>query len=263
MYSFVRGIKQANIPAAQPKRILDRLYALDTNTLSDALDFLGLKGATVGIRPLWGSPKVVGRACTVQLAAKSDRAPTAHLISPVIDAVEDSERVLVVAGGIDGVSCWGDILANAARIKRIRGTIIDGYSRDIKGSMDIGYPVFGRGITMVSVRNRLAQIESGSPFKIAGVTVQEGDYVIADVCGTVFIPQDKVNEVLDLGERIDRRLCSRPFSLDNLSVKPCTTKISRRSVGAKQMSNHQAPLRNMNPCHRLVSSKCVNRSRRT
>jgi regulator of RNase E activity RraA len=191
--------------AAQPRGTLDRLYALDTNTLSDALDFLGLKGATVGLRPLWGSPKVVGRACTVQLAAKSDRAPTVHLISPVIDAVKDSERVLVISGGIDGVSCWGDILANAASVKGIRGTIIDGYSRDIDGSKDIGYPVFGRGVTMISARNRLVQIDAGCLVQVAGVAVQEGDYVIADACGTVFIPQVKIEEVLDLGERIDHR----------------------------------------------------------
>jgi hypothetical protein len=31
----------------------------------------------------------------------------------------------------DGVSCWGDILANAAAFKRIRGSVIDGMRRDI------------------------------------------------------------------------------------------------------------------------------------
>lgn len=33
--------------------ILDRLSALDTNTVSDALDFPGLPGATYGLLPLW------------------------------------------------------------------------------------------------------------------------------------------------------------------------------------------------------------------
>ena len=43
---------------------LDRLAALDTNTVSDALDFLDLPGATVGLRPLWDCPRIVGRAST-------------------------------------------------------------------------------------------------------------------------------------------------------------------------------------------------------
>ena len=184
---------------------LDRLARLDTNTVSDALDFLGLPGATVGLRPLWACPKIVGRASTIQLGPKRDAAPTVHLISPVIAQVETDDRVLVIAGGVDGISCWGDILANAAQVKRVRGSVIDGMSRDIEGSASIGYPVFGRGVTMVSARNRVVQIDAGRPVTMAGTTVQQEDYVIADRCGTVFVSAARIEEVLDLAERIARR----------------------------------------------------------
>jgi len=184
---------------------LDRLAKLDTTTVSDALDFLGLAGATVGLRPLWDCQRIVGRASTVQLGPKAGSAPTVHLISPVIAAIENDERVLVIAGGIDGISCWGDILANAAKMKKVRGTVIDGFSRDIEGSESIEYPVYGRGVTMVSARNRMVQTASGTPVNVAGVTVHEDDYVIADRCGSVFIAAARIDEVLDLSERIARR----------------------------------------------------------
>ncbi|KAF1023914.1 MAG: 4-hydroxy-4-methyl-2-oxoglutarate aldolase/4-carboxy-4-hydroxy-2-oxoadipate aldolase [Paracidovorax wautersii] len=184
---------------------LDRLALLDTNTVSDALDFLGLPGATHGLRPLWDCPRIVGRACTVQLGPKASTKPTVHLLSPVIDAVNSDDRVLVIAGGADGISCWGDILANAAVAKRIRGSVIDGLSRDIEGSESIGYPVYGRGITMISARNRVVQLDSGKPVQVAGVIVNEGDYVIADRCGAVFVLATRIEQVLDLGERIARR----------------------------------------------------------
>lgn len=185
--------------------VLPRLAALDTTTVSDALDFLGLPGATVGLRPLWDCPKIAGRASTVQLGPKTGANPTVHLISPVLDAVATDDRVLVIAGGIDGISCWGDILANAASMKRVRGTVIDGLSRDIEGSESIGYPVYGKGITMISARNRIVQVASGGSVTMAGVTVKEDDYVIADRCGTVFVTQERIAEVLDLAERIARR----------------------------------------------------------
>jgi len=186
--------------------LLDRLSTLDTNTVSDALDFLHLKGATYGIRPLWECPKIVGRASTVQVGVKKQgAAPTTHLLTPVIDAVTTNDRVLVISGGTEGISCWGDIIANASKVKGIRGTIIDGTSRDIDGSSDIGYPVYGRGVTMISARNRLVQLESGSPIQVASITVNQDDFVIADRCGTVFVPADRIEEVLELGERIDRR----------------------------------------------------------
>ena len=184
---------------------LARLQQLDSNTLSDALDFLDLPGATYGLRPLWDCPKVVGRASTVQLGRKTDAQPTVHLISPVIDTIPSHDRVLVIAGGVEGISCWGDILANAARCKGVRGTVIDGLSRDIDGSADIGYPVYGRGVTMISARNRVVQLSSGQPVNMAGVTVSEDDYVLADRCGTVFIPAQHIDEVLTLAEKIARR----------------------------------------------------------
>ncbi|MDH4608078.1 RraA family protein [Pseudomonas sp. BN102] len=184
---------------------LNRLSALDTNTVSDALDFLGLPGATVGLRPLWNCPTIVGRASTVQLAPKQDANPTVHLITPVVAGIDTDDRVLVIAGGVEGISSWGDILANAARQKGIRGSVIDGFSRDIKGSAEIGYPVYGRGVTMISARNRLVQVDSGCKVRMGGVEVNEDDYVIADECGTVFVPAEVIEAVLELAERIDRR----------------------------------------------------------
>jgi regulator of RNase E activity RraA len=185
--------------------LLDRLASLDTTSVSDALDFLKLPGATVGLRPLWNCPKIVGRASTVQLGRKTDAAPTVHLISPVIADIQTTDRVLVIAGGVDGISCWGGILANASKVKGVRGTVIDGMSRDIEGSESIDYPVYGRGITMVSARNRVVQIASATPVQMAGVTVRENDYVIADRCGSVFIPAERIEEVIALAERITRR----------------------------------------------------------
>lgn len=184
---------------------LDRLAKFDTNTVSDAMDFLSQPGATFGLRPLWNCPKIVGRASTIQLGPKTGTAPTVHLISPVIAAIESGDRVLVIAGGVEGISCWGDILANAAKFKGIRGSVIDGLSRDIEGSESIGYPLYGRGVTMISARNRVVQVASGTPVVMAGVTVHEDDYVIADRCGSVFVPAARIEEVLDLAERIERR----------------------------------------------------------
>jgi regulator of RNase E activity RraA len=185
--------------------LLDRLAALDTNTVSDALDFLNLAGATFGLRPLWDCPKIVGRASTIQLGPKTGSQPTVHLISPVIAEIQSDDRILVIAGGVDGISCWGDILANAAQYKQVRGSVIDGSSRDIDGSASIGYPLFGRGVTMVSARNRVVQLSSGQAITVAGVTVHEDDYVIADNCGAVFVPAARIEEVIALGERIAHR----------------------------------------------------------
>ena len=69
----------------------------------------------------------------------------------------------------------------------------------------MGVVAYGRGVTMISARNRVIQVASGQPVKVAGVTVSENDYVIADRCGTVFVPAARIEEVIELGERIAQR----------------------------------------------------------
>ncbi len=80
---------------------LERLAALDSNTVSDALDFLGLPGATFGLRPLWNCRKIVGRASTIQFGPKTAGGATVHPITPVIAASQGNDRILVIAGGLD------------------------------------------------------------------------------------------------------------------------------------------------------------------
>lgn len=184
--------------------LLHRLAALDTNTVSDALDLLGLAGVARDLCPLWNCPKIVGRATTVLLGPDTEAKPTVHLFSPVIDAITTSDRVLVISGGIEGICYWGDVSANAAVARGIRGTVVDGLSKDIQTSEAVGYPVYGRGVTKTNVRDRTARMHWGRPVKMAGVNVNPDDYVLADRRGTVFIPQASISEVLDLGERVAR-----------------------------------------------------------
>jgi regulator of RNase E activity RraA len=182
--------------------LLNRLAALDTNTVSDALDFLELPGATYGIRRLWDCEKIVGRVTTIQLGPKTNLRATVHPITPVIADPKAEGSVLVLTGGLEGISCWGDIVANASQMKGIRGAILDGMCRDIEGSEGIGFPVYGRGITMISARNRVEQISSFEPINVLGVTVRQDDFVIADRCGVVFIEAERLEQVVALAEKI-------------------------------------------------------------
>jgi 4-hydroxy-4-methyl-2-oxoglutarate aldolase len=56
-----------------------RLEKLSTTNLSDALDQVGIRGAVIGIRPLFGMPKVVGRAVTIKITAAGMMKSKRHL----------------------------------------------------------------------------------------------------------------------------------------------------------------------------------------
>jgi regulator of RNase E activity RraA len=182
--------------------LVKRLAALDTCAVSDALDHLGLPGATVGIRPLWACPKIVGRAVTVKVVPAGATKPAAHLATPAIEAAAPGDVIVVDNAGRTDVSSWGDILSNASKTKGLAGVVIDGACRDIDGSREAGFPVYGRAVVPVTARSRVVQESFNQPVRVAGVEVRPGDLVIADGSGTVFVPSARAEEVVSAAERL-------------------------------------------------------------
>ena len=186
--------------------LVSRLEALDACAVSDALDTLGLPGAVTGIRPLWPVDRVVaGRARTIQAAPKSESTPGRHIASPLIAIAGEGDVAVIANGGREDVSCFGGILAVAALQRGIAAVVIDGACRDIAESDELGLPVFGRAVVPVSARGRIVQTAMDERIDFAGVTVDSGDYVIADRSGVVFVPAAEAERVVALAERIVAR----------------------------------------------------------
>lgn len=185
--------------------MIDRLARLDTCAVSDALDHLGLRGATIGIRPLWPCPKIAGRAVTVKLIAAGEGKPGAHLATAAIGAAAAGDVIVVDNAGRTDVSSWGDVLSNGAQARGIAGVVIDGASRDIDGSREIGFPVYGRAVVPVTARRRVVQESFNGPIQVGGVQVRPGDLVLADGSGAVFVPQERAEEVIAAAERLAAR----------------------------------------------------------
>jgi regulator of RNase E activity RraA len=185
-----------------PDPLVERLATLDTCAVSDALDHLGLPGATVGIRPLWACPKIAGRAVTVKVVPAGATKPAAHLATPAIEAAAPGDVIVVDNAGRTDVSSWGDILSNASKTKGLAGVVIDGACRDIDGSREAGFPVYGRAVVPVTARSRVVQESFNQPVRFAGVEVRPGDLVIADGSGTVFVPSARAEEVVSAAERL-------------------------------------------------------------
>jgi regulator of RNase E activity RraA len=186
--------------------LVQRLEVLGTCILSDALDTLSLPGAVLGLRPLWPNVGVtVGTARTIQAGPRRADGPTTHIATPLVAQANPGDVVVIANGGREDVSCFGGILAHAARARGIGGIVIDGACRDIEESEQLNLPMYGRSVVQVSARGRIVQEDMDVPIVVAGVTVTPGDYVIADRCGVVFVAAADVERVVALGERIARR----------------------------------------------------------
>ena len=187
------------------KSLIERLGQVDTCAASDALDHLSLKGAVIGIHPVWPCPKIVGRAVTVKIVPAGLTRPEHHLATPAVESAEPGDVIVVDNAGRTDVSSWGDILSNAAQVKGIRGVVIDGACRDVDGSRAIGFPVYARNGVPVTARGRIIQESYNTLIQCGGVQVRPGDLVIADGSGVVFVPQERAEEIIETAERIVAR----------------------------------------------------------
>jgi 4-hydroxy-4-methyl-2-oxoglutarate aldolase len=182
--------------------LLERLSKLDTCAASDALDRLGLRGATIGIRPVWLCPRIVGRAVTCKIKPAGLEKSKQHLGTPAIDATKAGEVIVIDNGGRKDVSAWGGLLSLASKLKGLSGVVIDGACRDVDESRDVGFPVYARAVVPVTARGRIMQDSTNEEIEFGGVQVHAGDLVIGDGSGVVIIPASRAAEVIAEAEKI-------------------------------------------------------------
>jgi regulator of RNase E activity RraA len=182
--------------------IIERLAKLDTCAVSDALDSLGLKGATWGVRPLWQCPRIVGRAVTMKIKPAGLEQPKQHLGTAPIEAAQPGDIIVIDDGGKLEFSCWGGLLALSAKLKGLSGVVIDGASRDVDEARELQFPVYARSAVPMTARGRVVQESFNQEIQFAGVQCHPGDLVIADGSGVVIIAKEKEPEVVAAAEVI-------------------------------------------------------------
>jgi regulator of RNase E activity RraA len=182
----------------------ERLARLDSCAVSDAVDQLGLPASVTGLSALSSPKRIVGQVVPVKLAIgrPPEGMPAKHLCTTAIEeSTSDSIIVVEQRTGIEAAG-WGGRLSTASVAKGIAGVIVEGLARDIDEAEQLGFTVFARGATARTARGRIHETSTGEPIRVGDVTVSQGDWVISDRSGTVFIPADRIEEVLKSAERI-------------------------------------------------------------
>ncbi len=183
-----------------------KLRALDSCSVSDALDSLGLPPAVTGLAPLSVSKPIAGPVLTVKLCpGKPVHGSMRHLGTAAIEAADSGDIIVIEhSAGIDCAG-WGGVLSVGARIRGIEGVIIDGPARDIDQARELEFPVYGRSATARTARGRAFEQDFGCRITISDAVVEPGDIALADASGVVFIPRAHFASVLDRAERIAER----------------------------------------------------------
>lgn len=181
--------------------IIERASRLDTATLSDALDKLGIAGQCLNIKPRDHRFRLVGRAYTLQYVPAGKPAGT---VGDFIDDVPPGSVVVLDNGGRENATVWGDILTEIAHRRGLAGTVIDGACRDVSLCLDLGYPIYSRSYSMRTGKDRVQLEAVNVTVTIGEARVAAGDLMCGDADGVIVIPQEHEQAVIEAAEEIAR-----------------------------------------------------------
>jgi regulator of RNase E activity RraA len=183
-----------------PDKNVERAARLDTPTLSDALDRLGILGQCYKIKPRSSDFRMAGRAWTLKYGPAAKPCGT---VGDYIDDVAPGSVIVLDNNGREDCTVWGDILTEIAHRRGIAGPVLHGINRDTHVCLTLGYPVFSIDHWMRTGKDRVQVEATGVPVNIGGARVTPGDILKGDTDGVVVIPKEHEERVLEIAEEIE------------------------------------------------------------
>ncbi len=184
-------------PDPLPRRFA-RIY---TAAITDVMDEMGLQRQTLPstIQPLTPDMRLAGYAFTARgrphRGTPRDRDQTLRRFLAMISAAP-SDSVLVLAANDSVAAHFGELSAEWFRVRKVRGAVIDGSTRDAAAIARLRFPTFVRARTPQDSVPRWRVTDWGQPITIGGVRIALGDVVVADLDGVVVVPRRVAHEVL-------------------------------------------------------------------
>ena len=182
------------------KELIAAIKKMDTASISDAMDKLGIPCGLLGVQAVVEGNKICGEAFTVHYIPCGVEKGT---VGDFIDDVKPGQVVVIDNGGRTYCTVWGDIMTFTAKTKGIEGTVIDGVCRDVNGIKELGYGIYTKGKYMVTGKERVTVDAVNIPVAVSGVQVRPDDIILGDDSGVLVIPKERSEEVLKLAQHIE------------------------------------------------------------
>ena len=202
---------------------------LFTAVVGDVLDAAGFTRQFLppGIRPLDPQMVVIGRAMTVLEA--DCFGPRVHVeardrdFGVMFEALDDLKNgeVYLCTGASPNYAVWGELMSTRAMQLGAAGAVVDGFSRDTHGVLELGFPTFSIGTYAQDQRMRGRVIDYRCPLEFPnGAVVSDGDLLFGDRDGVVVVPRDREQEILAAAlEKVHGENRVRDAIVDGMSAR--------------------------------------------
>jgi len=196
----------AQLPQDDTERLALVRESLFSSVIGDVLDAMGLMHQFLPpeIRPLALEMVLVGRAMPVVEADYAAGPASGHgplgakpfgLMFEALDDLKPGE-IYVAQGTRGAYAMWGELMSTRARHLGAAGALLDGYARDTRGILGLGFPTFARGSYGQDQGTRGKVVDFRVAVEIGGVGVRPGDLIFGDVDGAVVVPRAAEEEAI-------------------------------------------------------------------
>ena len=144
------------------------------------------------VRPLRDDMIVAGRAMPVLEVTLPEAAdPLRKPFGLMLEALDDLKplEVYVAAAGMPPYALWGELMSTRAHQLGAAGAVMDGYSRDTAGILEVGMPVFSTGCYAQDQGPRGEVADFRVPVQFGRVRVAPGDLIFGDRDGVLVVPR--------------------------------------------------------------------------
>lgn len=183
---------------------ITRLSKWYSGDVHDSLEQLGGWGYLDGITlqgALAPGQVVCGPAVTVLFEPSARKGQPQDVYHHAIDNAPKGGIMVVDASCAEG-SCSGELMSSGARTRGAAATVVNGTVRDIAQVRGLGYPLFGRATSPVSVSGKMEPKHSQVTLTIGRVKVSPGDIIFADSDGVVVVPKAMLKAVADQADKL-------------------------------------------------------------
>ena len=195
--------------------------------VSDILDHLGRRGQVMHqrLRPLLPDMRTcgfVGRARTIRWAEIDHLVPDDPygLEIDAMDSLKPGDVVVHSTDHGESNAPWGELMSTVAKRNGAVGCVCDSQIRDCVKIIEMGFPVYTRGIRPLDSQGRGRVIDYDVPVRCGEVLVNAGDLVFADFDGIVVVPPDVESDVMRLAqERVGKESATRADLLRGDSLR--------------------------------------------
>ena len=178
---------------------------LFTAVVGDVMDKMGLLHQFLPprLQPLRDDMVTIGRAMPVleadvftEAVTNSNNPIMAKPFGLMLEALDDlkTNEIYVCTGGSPRYALWGELMSTRAMKLGAAGAVVDGYSRDTFGILQLGFPVFSSGRYAQDQGPRGKVLDFRVPLEIEGVRINPGDIIFGDIDGVIVIPQEAEEE---------------------------------------------------------------------